>query len=457
VHRRAVLLTLALASSARADGTVVGGRYARTIGRAGVVTASDDGAGALLANPAGMARREGARIQLGLSFVDDELYWIDAASAPAIRDQSSSRLLPLVAIEGALGDFIVGAGVMTAARSERILLTPRLERPEDFGSFFQHRYAGLQGAFRRDTLVVGASRRLGDTVAMGLSFGVSRAEVLERRRLWAGDNVREDLSLAFPNAQYDCDLSFDAADNFVPSAVAGVLVAPADSRIELALSLGWSAPVRARGDVGGFGTAGTTAVVLSSDASARIEVEQPITARSGARWLGESWIIEVGADLWYFPRRAIETEWRIDGVSIFDNTTLGASRQADLTTLTSRVSSRTHGALRGAIDIELMSGFLWATGGYAYATAGTSGARQSPTFGDLGGHTVGLGLEANAGAFTLTFGWGRTWSVRSPEPVTAWQLDNPFSTGDGPIPNGTFDGSTDMIGISIDAELDVPE
>jgi len=435
---------------------VVGGRYARTIGRAGVITASDDGAGALLANPAGMARREGARIQLGLSFVDDELYWLDSASAPAVRDQSSSRLLPLVAIEGALGDFIVGAGVMTAARSERILLTPLSTLPEDFSNFFQHRYAGLQGAFRRDTLVVGASRRLGDTVAMGVSFGVSRAEVGERRRLWAGDEMRDGLSLEFPNAQYDCDLTFDGVDNFIPSAVAGVLVAPADSRVELALSLGWSAPVRARGDVDGFGTSGTTAVLLSSP-SARIEVEQPITARSGARWLGESWIVEVGADLWYFPRRAIETEWRVDGVSIVDNTTLGATRQAALTSLTSRVSSRTHGALRGAIDIELMSGFLWATGGYAYATAGTSGARQSPTFGDLGGHTVGLGLEANAGAFTLTFGWGRTWSVRSPEPITAWTLDNPFGTGDGRIPNGTFDGSTDMIGLSIDAELDEPE
>ena len=121
------------------------------------------------------------------------------------------------------------------------------------------------------------------------------------------------------------------------------------------------------------------------------------------------------------------------------------------------MSTRTHGVLRGALDVELIAGFLWATGGYAYATAGTSGARQSATFGDLGGHTLGLGLEANAGAFTVTLGWARTWSVRSPEPVTAWRLDNPFGTGDGPIPNGTFDGSTDMLGLSVDLELAEPE
>ena len=130
---------------------------------------------------------------------------------------------------------------------------------------------------------------------------------------------------------------------------------------------------------------------------------------------------------------------------------------AALSTLPSRVSSRTHGALRGAIDVELVSGFLWATGGYAFTTAGVPATRQSPTFGDLGGHTLGLGLEATAGAFTVTLGWARMWSMRSPEPVTKWRLDNPFGTGDGAIPTGTFDGSTDMIGISIDAELAEPE
>ena len=88
---------VAAGASAYAEGPVVGGRLPRTIGRAGVGTASDDGAGALVANPAGLARREGARVQLGLAFVDDEMYWQNSASAPAARDQSSSRLLPLVA------------------------------------------------------------------------------------------------------------------------------------------------------------------------------------------------------------------------------------------------------------------------------------------------------------------------------------------------------------------------
>jgi hypothetical protein len=107
--------------------------------------------------------------------------------------------------------------------------------------------------------------------------------------------------------------------------------------------------------------------------------------------------------------------------------------------------------------VVAIRGFLWATAGYAFTTAGVAAARQSPTFGDLGGHTLALGLEGTAGGFTVTLGWARTWSVRAPEPATSWRLDNPWGTGDGAIPTGTFDGSTDMLGIAIDAELSAPE
>jgi hypothetical protein len=458
VRCAAILTLLASAATAHAEAVIVGGRSARMIGRAGVGTASDDGAAALLINPAGLARRDGTRVQLGLAFVDDEMFWIDNASSPATRDQSSSRLLPLVAIEGGIGDFVVGAGVMTTAHSKRIFRAPiPLGIPPDsFGRSFQYRYAGLEGGFRRDTLVAGVARRLGDTVAVGVSFGASRASVVEGRRLWAGDVARDGLELAAPSPAYDCELALDGTDSFVPSVTAGVLVAPADSRVELAASAAWSAPIAASGNVDGVGTSPVTAVVLDGP-TARIEIEQPLAVRSGVRWLGEHVIVEAGVDLFRVRRSAQHTEWQLDGVTIYDTTLLGASRAAALSSLPSRLSTRTHGVLRGALDVELIGGFLWATGGYAYATAGTSGVRQSPTFGDLGGHTLGLGLEANAGAFTVTLGWARTWSLRSPEPVTSWRLDNPFATGDGPIPNGTFDGSTDMLGLSIDVELAEPE
>ena len=99
-------------------------------------------------------------------------------------------------------------------------------------------------------------------------------------------------------------------------------------------------------------------------------------------------------------------------------------------------------------------GFLWATAGYAYATAGTSDARMSPTFGDLGGHTAAVGLETSAGGFTLTLGWAHTWSIAHGVTSTAWRVDNPFGSGDGAVPVGRYDGATDLVGIELAAELE---
>ena len=430
-------------------------RTPRAIGRAGVGTVSDDGGGALLANPAAIARRDGTRMQLGLAFVDDEMYWLRSASAPAARDQSSSRLLPMIAVEGAIGDWIVGVGAGTSVRSERLLRRPGRIPPSDYGNSFEYRYAGLAGAIRRDTLTLGAAHRLTDSIALGLSLAASRVAISESRRVWAGDVDRVVLGVPRPDVvgdpAHDVELDMAAVDSFAPSAVAGVLVAPEDSRIELGLSVAWSAPARVDGDIVASGSAPNVATATNG-ATARLAVEQPIIVRSGARWLGERIAAELGGDLYWFPRRAEATSWHVSGVTIID-TTSPLQERAALTAVPSRISSRTHGALRGALDVELIAGFLWATTGYAFTTGGTPRARLSPTFGDLGGHTFALGMEATTGGFTITLGWARTWSVKEPEPVSRWELDNPFESGDGPVPPGTYDGSTDMIGISVDADL----
>jgi hypothetical protein len=108
--------------------------------------------------------------------------------------------------------------------------------------------------------------------------------------------------------------------------------------------------------------------------------------------------------------------------------------------------------VHGAVDVELLPGFLWATGGYAYSSRGTPVQRLSPSFGDLGGHTLGLGLETTAGGFTVTLGWSRTWSLSANTP-SQLQLDNPFAAGDGPVLPGKYGGSFDQIGILVEAEL----
>ncbi|MDQ3371016.1 MAG: hypothetical protein M3680_36825, partial [Myxococcota bacterium] len=100
----AICAALLVASTpALAGGLVVTGGSPRSIGRAGTATVGDDGAGALLMNPAALARREGLRGQLGLAFSDDEISWQGAASAPVARNQSASDVLPTGAVIGSLG------------------------------------------------------------------------------------------------------------------------------------------------------------------------------------------------------------------------------------------------------------------------------------------------------------------------------------------------------------------
>jgi hypothetical protein len=454
--RTGALAALALAAQAPAlawaGGLVIGAGSPRAIGRAGTGTVGDDGGGALLVNPAALARRDGMRGQLGVAFSDDEIAWQVAADAPIARNQSPSAISPIGAAIGAAGAWVIAAGVMTSAIVERSLIQPR-DRPSpgDLGNRFEFRYAGISGALRRRTAVVGAARRLGDSIAIGLAVSLARVSVSEQRRVWAGFSGRD--AVGAPTR--DVELALTGRDVAVPGAVAGLLWAPEGSALELGAAIGWSGDVElTTRDVLAVGTRdgapdGTTARV--EDPVARLALRQPWTVRAGARYLADHVVIEAGGDLWIAPAGSAQAAWRISGVRVVDPSTI----DVPITRVPSRLSLRTHGAVRVSTDVELMRGFLWATAGYAYTLAAVESARQSPTFGDLGGHTAALGIEVSAGGLTLTAGWSRTWSItRSFGSVL--RLDNPFMAGDGPVPRGTFDGSIDQVGIMIDAELDAP-
>jgi len=446
---RVALFVSLVWGSARADGLVIAGGSPRAIGRAGVGTASDDGGGALLVNPAAIARRDTTRVQLGATFVDDAIEWRDAVSAPPAHDQSGSSTLPFAAIESGVGGWVLGAAVMTSTASDRAFATPGRNPPSTFGQMFDDRYSGLGGSIRRDTVTAGAARRIGDSIAIGAAFAVSRVEIGEVRALWA--NHAATTAIGDPN--HDVELALDAVDWVSPSAVAGVLVAPPDTRVELAASVGWMSDVHVSGDASAARWATDQGIapgvtVPGATGRAWLDVRQPVTVRTGVRWLGDRWSAEVNGDLWIFPRSADETTWGLSGIHVVDASNVAA----DVTRLPSRLSTRSHGAVRGAVDVELIEGFLWATAGYAYTTASTSTAHLSTTFGELGGHTGALGLEIAAGGFTVSLGWARQWSSRRALAGSAWQHDNPFGTPDAAIPGGTYDGSSDMVGISVDAE-----
>ena len=422
----------------------------RGIGRAGAGTVGDDGGGALVVNPAAIARRDGERAQIGFAFFDDELAWQSATpDSPIARDQAPSSVAPIAAALGSIGPWVIGAAVMTSAVQDRALRPPRDLPPGQFGVQFDYRYAGIAGSLRRDTVAVGAARRIGDSLAVGLSVSAARVTLTEVRRIWAGFGGRDGIG----EPEQDVEIAFAGEDRFVPSAVAGVLLAPSDSALELGASIAWTQTLQVDAEVGTATTppmGGPT--IPEAPSSASLRVRQPLTMRAAGRYLGERFAIEVGGELSRAPRGSTYTTWGVEGMRVVDRSTI----ETIITRVPSRISLRTHGAIRTAVDVELIGGFLWATVGYAYAMGAVAESRLSPAFGDLGGHTLGLGLEATAGGFTATLGWSRTWASARRGDHSALELDNPFRAGDRRVPDGVYDGSSDQIGILLDVELAEP-
>lgn len=436
------MATCTAAARAHADGDVAIGGSPRAIGRAGAATVGDDGGGALLVNPAAMARRGDARAQAGVAVVDDALrFRALRGGAPPEPTQGPPALAPLAAAEAALGDWVIGAGVMTAAVTARALRSPSELPPSEVGAGFDARYAGIAGSRRRDTVAIGAARRLGEQVAIGASVTTSRVAIDETRRLWAGFDGRDALG----DPAHDVEVALSARDAFVPGAVIGAFAAPEDSPLELGASVGYGAATHATGHVVASGVAGGPAVG-ADPATATIALPAAWSVRGGARYVGDRLVVEADVDWFHVPARATAATWSIGEVALRDP----SGFTSVLAPIPSRISARSRVAIRTAADLAVVEGFLWVTAGYAFAQPGVAATRQSPTFGDLGGHTFALGLELVAGGATITLGYARTVAPTVDVPRPAWNLDNPFPGGDRRAFGGRYDGSTDQVGLLVE-------
>lgn len=425
---------------------MIGASSPRSIGRAGTTLVGDDGAGALVANPSAMARRESMHAQIGIAFVDDEMSWQSPdRTAPIVRNQAASTIAPYGAAFAAYRGWVFGIGAMTAVNAERTFRPPRDLPPGEFGNAFDYRYLGIAGSLRQNTATIGVARRIGDSFAIGVSLSGSRVELTETRRLWAGFDGRDKVG----SPEHDLELAFSGVDSFVPGAVVGALFAPSGTPFEMAVSAAWSAAANLDARVFALGTRPFGPSILGDQPIASMELDQPVIMRGGARYVSNRIVCEIGGDIARASPRAKQRSWQIVGLTIADGP---SGAMAELTTVPSRASTRTHGAIRGAVDFEVLPGFLWATAGYGFAVGSVGSTKQSTSFGDLGGHTLGLGIEASAGGFTFTLGWARTWAVGRTE-QSDYRLDNPFRAGDAPVLSGLFDGSIDQVGIFVDADI----
>jgi hypothetical protein len=448
-----VVLALAAARGARAGGLDLDLFGTRSIGRAGTAVVSGDGGTSILVNPAGLARRTETRAQVGVALHDDDATYrspdAEAENSPLIRDRAQPVAAPSAGLATSLGPIVLGGAVLVAGNLERTLPAPQVGQPAaDVERLFPHRYGGLELDFRRRALVLGAATRIGEWLGVGLAVGASDVTIGERRRLWAGFAGRT-AEEQVGAAAWDVDLSLRGTDSFVPLAAGGVLVAPPELPIEMAAALTWSADAYPDGDAALIAAGESAPVILDSGAGAELRVASPTTLRGGLRYLGERFIAELAGELVWYREAGKLPVWRVHDLAVRDAV---SGRVDPIERIPSLAAVRDHGAVRGAIDVEAVPGFLWLTAGYAFATAGTSRAHVAPVFGDTGGHTLAIGAEASWNLMTITLGYARL--IAATRAVAADQTDvaiiNPFDAGSGPAAAGRHGRAHDAVGVAVE-------
>ncbi len=444
-----VALTVA-APMARGDGEL-GLLSPRAIGHAGAALVSDDGVGALFACPAAIARRSERRGQVAGLFIDDDV-WLAGGDHPRISDRGPAELIPLAGVIGTLGPLVVGVGVATTASIDRRLPAPEPGLPaETVSADFPHRYAALEARWTRRTVALGVAARPTEWLAIGAAATFARVDTTERRRVWAGFGGRD---TPLGNPVRDVDVAIAATDGFVAGGAIGALLAPGDVPIELALGASWSDDVRAGGEAT-VAVARTPVIgavlpptVEAADARAVGRFGSPLTLHAGVRWVGARFAVEAGATAWTYPSRA-DDAWEITAARIVDAS--GAS--APIAGLATRIGRRSHGALHGSVDLELLPGFAWLSAGYGWR--GAAQTTPATTLGgvDRGGHTLAFGAELTAGAAIITLGWSRQLARTTTVGAPGLPWDNPLAAETLAANLGIHGHSRDLIAIGLELAL----
>jgi hypothetical protein len=420
---------------------------ARGIAHAGAGLVADDSSAMWWQNPAAAARRGSPRLVLGVASVDTDLAIepIGRSGAPIAVSRALAEVAPMLAASLSLRGITFGLSFLSAQRLARRLPSPPSDlAAELLDSAYSLRYAGLSGALRRETVSLGAARRLDDQWAIGVSVSGSRVTLRESRRLWAG---AEPNGATF-DPEDDLEIALSGTDSFSPAASFGMVLAPQESSIEIATAISVVATTQLTGTLSGPTSAADGPGLLRSGGAS---LRMPATAvlRTGVRWQGQRWSVEGNGALELVPARGRDRRWRLDGVEIVDRTD---TITATPTQLPSQLSMRSLAALRGAVDVEAIEGLLWLIGGIGWSPIATASTRVAPGFAELGGHTVSFGAEVSAAGVTVALGLSRTWSRATTVTESLRRLDNPFGTGDAETGFGIYRAAIDLVGISIEVE-----
>jgi hypothetical protein len=436
-----------------------GAASAATVGRAGVgVVSADDGA-ALWLNPAGLARRSHFRLQLGWTwhtirarFTSDEAF--GTTSMAVQRAQSAPAGAPIVAVQGPVGPrVVIGAAWITPTTLELSWPTPppQVVPDPDDRARFPGRYAGSATRLERRGVAVGASWRARPWLAVGAAAWALSVDVEEARTVWGGEGRVTALANLAP--AYDVPLVLRGRDRFVPGASLGVLVAPLDSPLELGLSVTWTrgADLRGTPSLGhSRGTAGQDGPRLASgevaaDATSTRTMDGAVVVRTGARFLLPRLAIEVDGELGVAPQAERPAPWQLSGVIL-----AGSSRRsAPLTGAPTQLALQAPLAIRAAIEIDAVPGFLTGSLGVAYDRGGSARPVRSPGFVGADGVLVAGGVQATVTGAAISLGVAHYLGVERAAPSELTVLA-PLAEGTVRAGSGRHDGGSTTASVAVE-------
>jgi len=450
VRRLACVLALgAIAASARADVDAPVG--AAAVGRAGAVLLDDD-AGAVLRNPAALARRSSLRVDLGASFSGRSLTYATsepfAKPAPDVTDASPVGVAPWGGAAVGLGEHVVvGAAVLapTSFEFSDPYPTRAYDAMADDRQTAAGRYAGARLSLQRWAGGAAVAVRVLPWAALGASALAVHTEVESTRVLWAGSGGARlaDLSPAFDVAWRP------SADGWSPMAVAGLVAAPPDWPLELGASVAWRGSAHLEGASPAASSRGATpqnlALASLGGAAATLDLDAETVVRAGARVIASRFSIEVDGEV--VLRGRATPVWRSDAVlSAGDGAVLGAVPLGP--TLDDSF------AVRAAVDVQLAPGFLSVSAGYAYASSPQQGGGATPVFPFGASHTLSAGVEARVDAARLRAGVAHDFRVAAENAPGDAHVIAPFDGGAViPAAAGRLGGGSTIVALDLEIEL----
>jgi hypothetical protein len=433
-----IALILAGASFAAAEPATLEPISARSIGRAGVGVVSDDGGLATLINPAAIARRGQARLALGLRFSAIETD-IDRGEA-VTRDQSGPALGPGLAFAWSPSRrWVVAAAVVETISHRRRYPAPAFDQPAaDVAALYPFRYGGLAANGFQLSASAGAAVRATDWLAAGAALRISRIEMLERRSIWAGLEGRDLVG----SPERDLLLTLSADAPLRAGGAVGLLAAPIDVPIEIAMGAAFDAPVEldGRAELEAM-TADGTAPVPGPEVATSLEVPGRVTLATGLRYLAPRLAIELDARF-TGPLGGSARRWQIEGLEVTDES--GAVARLD--EVPSLLGSGRHFAVQAAAELAAIDGFLWITAGYGFQSPALSGRERSPLLLAPPIHRLAAGIEALWSGFTISAGYSRELSptVSTDFAESGVAIISPFNPVTVPATQGRYRRSNDL-------------